>query len=52
MNQAIARIGAITVTITVALFAALLPVSTFGSCFVCIFLALGYFLKLRPPQQR
>lgn len=46
MNQTIARIGAITVTITVALFAALLPVSTFGSCFVCIFLALGYLLLL------
>lgn len=44
MNQTIARIGAITVTIAVALFAAFLLISDFGSYFICIFLALGYLL--------
>ena len=46
MNQTIARIGSITVAITVALFAIFLLVSDFGSYVVCIFLALGYLLMI------
>lgn len=46
MNQTIAKIGSIIVTVTVALFAALLPAFKFDSYFVCIFLALGYLLML------
>ena len=46
MNQTIARTGAILVSISVILFAVLLPISDAGSCFVCVFLALGYLLML------
>ena len=47
MNKTIAKIGSIIVTVTVALFAVfLLTMFTFGSYFVCIFLALGYLLML------
>ena len=46
MNQTIAKIGAIVVVITVALFAAFLPVFPFGNYFVCMFLVLGYLLML------
>ena len=40
MNQTIAKIGSITFVSTVALFALFMLVSDFGSCAVCIFLAL------------
>jgi len=46
MNKTIPKVGAIIVTVIVVLFAVLLPVSAFGSYFVCIFLALGYLLML------
>ena len=47
MNKTIAKIGSIIVTVTVALFAVfLLTMFTFGSYFVCVFLALGYLLML------
>ena len=46
MNKTIAEIGAIIVSITVALFAVFLLVSDFGGYVVCIFLALGYFLMI------
>ncbi len=46
MNQTIAKIGAIVVVITVALFAVFLPVFPFGNYLVCMFLALGYLLML------
>lgn len=46
MNKIIAEIGAIIVTVTVALFAVFLLVSDFGCYVVCIFLAMGYLLML------
>ena len=46
MNTTIAKIGSIIVVITVALFAAFMLVSDFGSYVVCIFLALGYLLMI------
>ena len=46
MNKRIAGIGALIVTITVALFAVFMVTSKFGSYFVCIFLALGYLLMI------
>lgn len=46
MNKRIAEIGALIVTITVALFAVFMVTSKFGSYFVCIFLALGYLLMI------
>ena len=46
MNKSIARIGAIIVIITVALFALCMVTSKFVSYFVCIFLALGYLLMI------
>ncbi len=46
MNNKISKIGAIIVTVCVALFAILLGNSKFGSYFVCIFLALGYLMMI------
>lgn len=44
MNRTIGKIGAVTVTITVILFAVFIIFSKYVSYFVCIFLALGYLL--------
>lgn len=45
MNQAIARTGAVIVTVSVLLFAiCMLIPSDFGSYFVCMFLAIGYVI--------
>lgn len=46
MNQTIGKIGSILVTAAVVLFAVCLFISIFWSCFVCIFLALGYLLMI------
>lgn len=46
MNRTIALAGAITVVVTVALFAVFMVVSEFCSFLVCIFLALGYLLMI------
>ena len=46
MNKRIAEMGAMIVTITVALFAVLMIISKFGSYVVCIFLTLGYLMMI------
>ncbi len=46
MNKLIARIGSMTVVLTVIIFALSMFVSEFLSYFVCIFLALGYLLMI------
>lgn len=44
MNSIIARIGAITASVSIILFMIFMPIFAFGSYLVCIFLALGYVI--------
>ena len=46
MNKRIAEMGAMIITITVALFAVLMITSKIGSYVICIFLALGYLMMI------
>ncbi len=46
MNEIIAKIGSIIVTVAVILFAVFMVTFKFGSYFVCIFLALGYLMMI------
>lgn len=46
MNNTIAKIGAILVTVSVFLFAIFMLISSFGSYFVCMILPIGYIMMV------
>lgn len=46
VNKAVAKFGAVLVTVSVILFAIFMVTSKFGSYVVCIFLALGYIMMI------
>ena len=46
VNKAVAKFGAMLVTVSVILFAIFMATSKFASYLVCIFLALGYVMMI------